>query len=535
MYGRVLLIATNSARDAADVVEVELKDRFAGRIDGVTAACADRGRGRGASQGTGGQRRRTRGDRRRIGDRSGEGDRVDQRPADRRRTDDLRGIGDDAGLGSDGGWQQDDRDGPAGAAEDRRLRPRAEPHLPKKVTAASVANALAHCVEAIWTPKADPITETTAVEGVRALAAGLRQVLEAPTDLDARSNLLYGACLGRIGSGHRRNRPASQALPPPRRHLQPPPRRDPRRRPPPGHRVNAPTVPRAKARLEAALETDDLATGLFDLFAEAGIPTSLKELGLTEEQAQDAAARAVRRRADDPRPRLGRDAGPKERPDEIRLPAGRRPDPGRQARRRARRRTPRRPRRRDAQGTARPHPDLDPAQIDDVFLGNANGAGEENRDVARMAALLAGFPTSVPGTTVNRLCGSGLEAAIQAARAIETGDADLVIAGGVESMSRAPWVLPKPDKAFPHGSMTAESTSLGWRLVNPRMPKEWTISLGEATELLADRYRITREEQDLFALESHEKAGRPGPPARFDAELVPWDSLAPILPKRPSR
>ncbi|GAB2636083.1 thiolase family protein [Kribbella swartbergensis] len=168
---------------------------------------------------------------------------------------------------------------------------------------------------------------------------------------------------------------------------------------------------------------------------------------------------------------------------------------------------------------------LDPAELDDVFLGNANGAGEENRDVARMAALLAGFPTSVPGTTVNRLCGSGLEAAIQAARAIETNDADLVIAGGVESMSRAPWVLPKPDRAYPHGSLTAESTSLGWRLVNPRMPKEWTISLGEATELLAEKYRISREAQDLFALESHEKAAKAWAAGAFDAELVPWEVL----------
>jgi acetyl-CoA acyltransferase len=177
------------------------------------------------------------------------------------------------------------------------------------------------------------------------------------------------------------------------------------------------------------------------------------------------------------------------------------------------------------------HPGLDPAELDDVFLGNANGAGEENRDVARMAALLAGFPTSVPGTTVNRLCGSGLEAAIQAARAVETGDANLVIAGGVESMSRAPWVLPKPDRAYPHGSMTAESTSLGWRLVNPRMPKEWTVSLGEATEQLAERYAITREAQDLFALESHEKAAKAWATGTFDGEVVPWEHLAPILPK----
>jgi len=177
------------------------------------------------------------------------------------------------------------------------------------------------------------------------------------------------------------------------------------------------------------------------------------------------------------------------------------------------------------------HPDLDPALIEDVFLGNANGAGEENRDVARMAALLAGYPTSVPGTTVNRLCGSGLEAAVQAARAIETGDASLLVAGGVESMSRAPWVLPKPAKAFPHGNVTAESTSLGWRLVNPRMPKDWTISLGEATELLAERYHVDREAQDVFALESHEKAGKAWAAGRFDGEVVPWEHLAPILPQ----
>jgi acetyl-CoA acyltransferase len=177
------------------------------------------------------------------------------------------------------------------------------------------------------------------------------------------------------------------------------------------------------------------------------------------------------------------------------------------------------------------NPGLDPARIEDVFLGNANGAGEENRDVARMAALLAGFPTIVPGTTVNRLCGSGLEAAIQAARAIETGDASLVVAGGVESMSRAPWVLPKPDKAFPHGNLTAESTSLGWRLINPRMPSEWTISLGEATELLAERYHVDREAQDLFALESHDKAGKAWAAGKFDAEVVPWEHLAPVLPQ----
>jgi acetyl-CoA acetyltransferase family protein len=177
------------------------------------------------------------------------------------------------------------------------------------------------------------------------------------------------------------------------------------------------------------------------------------------------------------------------------------------------------------------HLSLDPALIDDVILGNANGAGEENRDVARMAVLLAGYPTSVPGTTVNRLCGSGLEAAVQAARAIETGDANLVVAGGVESMSRAPWVLPKPDQAYPHGSVTAESTSLGWRLVNRRMRAEWTVPLGEGAELLADEYQISREAQDEFALASHEKAGKAWAAGRFDAEVVAWERLAEILPQ----
>jgi acetyl-CoA acetyltransferase family protein len=151
-------------------------------------------------------------------------------------------------------------------------------------------------------------------------------------------------------------------------------------------------------------------------------------------------------------------------------------------------------------------PDLDLERIDDVIMGNANGAGEDNRDVARMAALLAGFPTSVPGATVNRLCGSSLEAAIQAARAIETGDAEVMVAGGVESMSRAPWVLLKPERAFPAGHEQVWSTTLGWRMVNPAMPDEWTISLGESAEKLADIYEISREAQDEFALSSHTRA-----------------------------
>ena len=148
-------------------------------------------------------------------------------------------------------------------------------------------------------------------------------------------------------------------------------------------------------------------------------------------------------------------------------------------------------------------PSFDPAAIDDVVWGNANGAGEENRNVGRMAALLAGLPTSVSGTTVNRLCGSSLDAAMMGSRAIETGDADVVLIGGVESMTRAPWVLPKSPKGFPAGDITAVSTTLGWRLVNPKMPAEWTASLGECNEQLQEKYGISRERQDEFAARSH--------------------------------
>jgi acetyl-CoA acetyltransferase family protein len=164
--------------------------------------------------------------------------------------------------------------------------------------------------------------------------------------------------------------------------------------------------------------------------------------------------------------------------------------------------------------------DLDPAAIEDVILGDANGAGEDNRDVARMAVLLAGLPTSVPGATVNRLCGSSLEAAIQAARAIETGDAEVMVAGGVESMSRAPWVMLKPARPFPAGHETMWSTTLGWRMVNPEMPEGWTISLGESAEKLADIHDISREAQDEFALRSHTLADRAWSEGRFP-EVVP--------------
>lgn len=166
------------------------------------------------------------------------------------------------------------------------------------------------------------------------------------------------------------------------------------------------------------------------------------------------------------------------------------------------------------------HPNLDPALIDDVLLGAANQAGEDNRDVARMAALLAGLPTSVTGATVNRLCGSGLEAVIQGSRAVETGDASLVVAGGVESMTRAPWVLGKPSRTFPAGNETLHSTTLGWRLVNPRMPKQWTVGLGETAEMLADRFAISREEQDAFAVQSHQRAAAAWDAGIYDNEVV---------------
>jgi acetyl-CoA acetyltransferase family protein len=163
---------------------------------------------------------------------------------------------------------------------------------------------------------------------------------------------------------------------------------------------------------------------------------------------------------------------------------------------------------------------LDPAAIDDVYLGDANGAGEDNRNVARMVALLAGLPPSVPGATVNRLCGSGLEAVIGASRAIACGDASICVAGGVESMSRAPWVLLKPERGYPRGHETLHSTTLGWRMVNPNLPPEWTVALGEGAEILADKYGIDREAQDRFALRSHERAAAAWSAGRFKDEVV---------------
>ncbi|MDT3395746.1 thiolase family protein [Streptomyces sp. B1866] len=166
-------------------------------------------------------------------------------------------------------------------------------------------------------------------------------------------------------------------------------------------------------------------------------------------------------------------------------------------------------------------PGLDPARIDDVYLGNANGAGEENRNVGRMAALLAGLPAAVPGVTVNRLCASGLEAVIQAARAIALGDAHVAVAGGTESMTRAPYVLPKGDRPFPAGHAELYSTTLGWRMVNPAMDPRWTVPLGESAELIAEKHAIGRERQDAFALASHRKAAAAQADGLFDAEIAP--------------
>lgn len=166
-------------------------------------------------------------------------------------------------------------------------------------------------------------------------------------------------------------------------------------------------------------------------------------------------------------------------------------------------------------------PGLDPARVDDVYWGAANQAGEDNRNVARMAALLAGLPETVPGATVNRLCASGLEAVTLAARTIAAGEADIVIAGGSESMSRAPFVLPRPDEALPHRMETAD-TRLGWRLVNPAMKDlHGLLPMGETAEEVAERYGITRERQDRFALRSHQRAVEARKNGHFDAELLP--------------
>ena len=165
---------------------------------------------------------------------------------------------------------------------------------------------------------------------------------------------------------------------------------------------------------------------------------------------------------------------------------------------------------------------IESKEVSDVILGCANQAGEDNRNVARMALLLAGFPVDVPGQTVNRLCGSGMQATIAAAREIQTGAADVMIAGGVESMTRAPWVMPKPDGAFPRGPQTAYDTSLGWRLINPKMAELYgTLQMGETAERVATMYEVSRSDQDAFALRSHQRALAAQESGRLAEEIVP--------------
>ncbi|MBN8465065.1 thiolase family protein [Corallococcus exiguus] len=165
---------------------------------------------------------------------------------------------------------------------------------------------------------------------------------------------------------------------------------------------------------------------------------------------------------------------------------------------------------------------LDAARVDEVFLGCANQAGEDNRNVARMALLLAGLPQEVPGVTVNRLCASGLEAIIQGCRMIRLGEADMVLAGGVESMTRAPWSMPKPEEGFPSGRLEAWDTALGWRYPNPRLAERFPLEqMGETAENVAAKWGIPREAQDGFALASHQKALAARTEGRFAKELVP--------------
>jgi len=177
---------------------------------------------------------------------------------------------------------------------------------------------------------------------------------------------------------------------------------------------------------------------------------------------------------------------------------------------------------------------VDGATVDELYLGCANQAGEDNRNVARMAALLAGLPETVPAATVNRLCGSGLEAIIQGARMIRLGEAEVVIAGGVESMTRAPWSLPKPSEGFPSGKLEAFDTALGWRYPNPRLAALFPLEqMGETAENVAERWKISREDQDRFALSSHVKAVAAQDAGRFSAELtaveLPQKKGAPVV------
>ena len=179
------------------------------------------------------------------------------------------------------------------------------------------------------------------------------------------------------------------------------------------------------------------------------------------------------------------------------------------------------------------NPDLDPMAVEDIQWGAANQAGEDNRNVARMAGLLAGLPIEIPGATVNRLCGSGMQAVVSAAHALDDGWGHVMIAGGSESMSRAPYVISKPEKGFATGLPDSADTVLGWRLVNPEMDRLYPpITLGMTAEVVADKYDVSREDQDGFALASHQKALAAVETGRFDDEIEPID--APTDPRRRS-
>jgi len=170
---------------------------------------------------------------------------------------------------------------------------------------------------------------------------------------------------------------------------------------------------------------------------------------------------------------------------------------------------------------------VDAGEIEDVYFGCANQAGEDNRNVARMAALLAGLPDSVAGVTLNRLCASGLSAVVSACHAVAAGDGDLFVAGGVESMSRAPLVFAKPERAFPRGNQVIYDTTLGWRFPNPKMEAMFPLeSMGETGENVAERYGVSREEQDAFALQSHRRWAAAAEAGRFDSEIVAVDGVS---------
>ena len=415
--------------------------------------------------------------------------------------------------------------------------------LPPQVTGPSAFNALAHSVEALYAPGHNPVINAIAMEGVRAIHRSLPIVMARPTDLPGRSDLLYGAYLSGMALG------ATAAA---------------------FHHKICHVLGGAFNLVHADSHSVILPHAI--AFNAPALPDEMQLLG----EALALRSRRHRRRAVGPcrrqqRPHLARAAGTEARRSARGGAARHRRDhhqpapvrPGRHvrscssARSRVHGRNAARAERTGstmtvdafiidavrtpfgriggalagvrpddlAAGTLRSlldrSPGLDSGTIDEIYVGDANQAGEDNRNVGRMASLLAGLPTSVPGATVNRLCGSGLDAIFCASRTVAVGDADIAIAGGVESMSRAPWVLQKPAKGYPTGHEQLWSTTLGWRMTNPKMPQQWTVALGEGAELLADLHSIGRDEQDEFALRSHQSAAAAWDAGWFDDEVVP--------------